>query len=175
MPWGGGNSGAWGPSPWGDGAAAPPIPPIAADAVVQAVTVLGTNLLRLDFNVAMKSDDILKDPTNYTVVPNGSGVTITPVRVQAPTGPSTSYVLLSITPFSVGEYYTVDIVNLRTTAGSNVDVANSSAEFYGKETKLDYARSLQQSLYNNDPDSILGTILIAIMGEDEKIGGGSNE
>lgn len=179
MPWGGGNTGNWGGSPWGDGLAGAPVTPPAVfpSAQISSITVMSKNLLRIGFNVAMKIDGILTDPANYSVAPIAAGATVTPGRVLTPSGSSTFYVLLQVTSFTVGERYTVDIANLRTTKGDTVDNGNSSAEFYGRVTKLDFAQGLQPKMYDRSPESIFAKILMAITSEDEKIGGteGDNE
>lgn len=178
MPWGGGNTGNWGGSPWGDGQGGTPVsPPVFPSAQISSITVMSKNLLRIGFNVAMKIDGILTDPANYSVVPLSVGVDVEPKRVLTPSGPSTFYILLQITPFTVGERYIVDITNLRTTKGDTVDFGNSSAEFYGRVTKLDFAQGLQPKMYDRSPESIFAKILMAITSEDEKIGGteGDNE
>ena len=175
MSWG---SDKWGSVPWGGGAGpAAPTPPTFPSAVISSVDVLGSKLLRLNFNVSMKIDGILLDPSNYIVTPTGAGAAVTPKRVVAQTGNTANYILLKVTAFTVGEEYTVDITNLRTTKGNTVDVGNSSSDFYGRVTKLDLAQSLQQKMYDTEPGSVFSSILIAITGEDEKIGGteGGNE
>jgi len=105
------------------------------------------------------------------VVTLEGGAPVSVKRVITPSGAQTSYVLLDITRFTVGSDYVVDIADMWTTKGNTVDTGNSSAQFYGRITKLDLAQSLQPKMYSTAPDSVFTAVLIAITGEDEKIGG----
>lgn len=173
MSWG---SGKWGSFSWGSGQTSN-VPTISPTIEIEDALVLGTSLLRVDFNNPVKRDGNLMSPSSYVITPLGGGAPVTVQRVISPTGGSTSYVMLSVTAITVGEEYLIDIVNIRGANGDIVNASNSSDTFFGKNTKFDLAQSLQQKMYSREPDSVLSSILIAITGEDEKIGGseGGNE
>lgn len=173
MSWG---SGKWGSMPWGT-CDEPAAPSIQAAVVIADAYVLGEQLLRLDFSEPVKKNDVLLDPASYTVVPAGSGVVVNPTNVYAPIGGKVDYVLLAMTSPTVGEEYVVDVTNIRGANGNTVDAENSASEFTARVTKYDFAQDIQQSMYDKRPSSVMSLVLLAITGEDEKIGGteGANE
>lgn len=138
---------------------------------ISSVQVLATNLLRINFNALVKNNGDLTDRTNYEVNPEGAGVSVTTLKVLAGTETSVDYILLEVDPFSIGEDYTVTVVNVVSTAGVGVDELSAPSSFYGRVTKLDSARGSLPGLYSRSTKSLIAIILMAITSEDENIGG----
>ncbi|MCF6205333.1 MAG: hypothetical protein L3J47_00370 [Sulfurovum sp.] len=132
--------------------------------------MLATDLLQVNFNVLMKIDGFLSDPSNYTLLDNFS-VPMGIRKVVVPIGGTAIFVLLYTDKVVQSLLYTLDILNLRTTKGDTVDLLNSKIEFAGAYTKLDSSRSIQQKMYTKDAGSMLTSLMAAITSEDNKIGG----
>ncbi len=166
MTWG---AGPWGRDAWGGGDPAP-----LADFKVDSIEILSRTLLTVAFDIQVKNDSILQDETNYVITPDVSGQPVTVKAVIAPSGASTLATILEITPFTIGEQYTVTVSNLRSAVGGDVDLANNSAKFIGRLTKLDSSLGIP-GFYSRDPKSTILKVFAAIAQEDDRIGGSRND
>ena len=84
---------------------------------------------------------------------------------------------LTISKFSVGEYYTVavDDTILKSVEDEFVDAAFNSLMFEGRRTKIDSLIKTRPKLYTIQHRTILRSILNAVGREDDLIGGVKEE
>lgn len=171
MPWGGAG---WGVTPWGDGEAASTFPNVIVGSV-QDVEVLAENLLRVNFDLEVKNNSVLLDPANYAITPLGAGDTVGILQVRSdPNDPAVTSILITITPFTIGETYDLTVSSdLKTRYGAAV--TSTTAKFKGRNTKLDSMIRNRPGLYAKNDNSIAKNILVAISVEDDKIGGGRDD
>ena len=172
MTWG---TSAWGVAPWGGITF---LPASAATAEVVAAEVLSQGLIQLEFTEGMKANSILRDPTNYTVVPNSTGLAVTVKSVLGvpATAVGTTVLLLETTDFTIGATYTVTAADtLIALDGGLIDAGTRSAEFIGRLTKIDNIKDSRPELYNIDPKSIIRNVINAIGREDDLIGGSRDD
>lgn len=162
----------WGSGPWGScfwGSCTPA--GITVDLAITEVDVVAADMLIIYFNKDAKNNAALANPGNYSVVPVAGGQPVNVLSVQTGNEIRTRYITLHITPFTVGEDYTVTAVNLKAADGTDITPGGSVSEFTGRQTKTDLAIAYRGNILSRDPNSIIRNILTAISLEDDRIGG----
>lgn len=159
----------------------PPAPPAApslpeeGDATVQEIVVIAHDIIRVVFNMNMKSDAAMALKTNYIVDESGgNGIPVVVRGVLVPRGTTVDTIELVVSDFTVGEKYYVIANNLVTPAGVSISEFNA-APFIGRRTKVDSMMESMPALYNLNPGSDLRGLFNAIGMADDLIGGSRND
>jgi hypothetical protein len=171
MTWG---SGSWGISPWGDAVFPPPPGSVLA---FDSADVLAADLILVRFNEPLKVNTALKDPANWIVTPDGAGQAVRVLSVRPGLNVvGTREILLEVTPFTVGEIYTVTASTSFINLDSEVlTIPFNTGKFKGRDTKIDSMVKSRPRMYDTRVSSLLRNILNAIGREDDLIGGSRND
>ena len=85
-------------------------------------------------------------------------------------------IYLIITDFSVGEDYTVTVsTSINNPSGGNIDSTANTAQFRGRDTKIDSILVSRPSMYDTSVGTTLRSLLDAIGREDDLIGGSRDD
>lgn len=156
----------WGITPWGAG-----ILDQEPGVDVVTATVFAADIIKLEFPEIMKNNANLQNVSTYTIVPVGSGISVSVNDVKPGNDGSVIEVYLIVSPFTVGAEYVVNIVTELLTIEGNALSVSSDIEFIGRLTKIDRIVRSRPPMYDMTPDSLLRTILNAIGHSDDLIGG----
>ena len=164
----------WGLDPWGSitflaSASGQPLERIfSAD-------VIAHDLVEVVFNGVMKNNSVLQDPASWTLI-GTTGDILTLEEVLSGDDVGVRRVYLVVSPFNVGEQYTVTAsVAMRLTNGTALSGMGNTETFIGRKTKVDSLCSTRPPLYNLSPKSTVRHILNAIGRQDDLIGGSKDE
>jgi hypothetical protein len=134
------------------------------------VEVLSRDTLQLTFNEDMVNDAELKDPDNYTVVPDGSGIVVTVRAVLTGLEEHVESVVLSISPPTLEETYTATVDGDLTSRDGGGFQA-SSRQFEARNTKMDSVLKSFPRAYETSHGATIRALLHAVTREDDLIGG----
>jgi hypothetical protein len=148
-----------------------PTPVLAVPSLVSA-DVWAFDTIQLNFSRPMLVSSLL-DIGTYTVTPDGNGAQVTVLNVLVTRGAhEADSLFLIVTPFTVGEIYTVKIDDtVIVTADGTAFSAYNAVKFRGRKTKIDSVLATRPGFYDISPTSQYRWLLNAIMHEDELIGG----
>lgn len=164
----------WGIDPWGSITFAPSPSGEPLERIL-AADVLAHDLVEVVFNGLMKNDSVLQGIDNWAII-GITGDTLTVEEVFTGSDVGVRRVYLVISPFSIGEQYTVTAsTSMRQTNGNNLSSTGNTVTFIGRRTKVDSLVGTRPPLYNLSPKSTVRQILNAIGREDDLIGGSKDE
>ncbi len=146
---------------------------------ITSVELVTNSLLRINFNIDVITDDTFFTNSNYAITFEGSSSTDVLVkRVQqvfssaSDSAPSTSYALVSTSPFTLGQYYTITVSNLISRYGTSMLPSSKTIQI--NRTKTDLSFMTIPSHFDKRPEAIVSNVLAAITRSDELIGGSFN-
>lgn len=146
-----------------------------------AVTVLeavlqAADLVEIRFSADMKNDDQLQDTSNYTIAVTGGSPSID--RILSGSSISTRVVYLQVRGVVDGGTHTVTVDEtglIVSTSNESVADAGNSAQFIGRQTKMDTLNRRHPKLYDKRVGGRLRSLFGALMEQDELIGGSRSD
>lgn len=125
--------------------ATPSFPGTGVKPLVSGAEALSTTLVKVTFNEAMANNAALKNASNYTIFPMGSGVSRSVVSAIPESGGAPTYVQLQLNGAltSAAEYKVLVGTTVEDLAGNTLDSAYTSAVFIAKWSTVSVSVSAQ--------------------------------
>lgn len=133
--------------------------------IVKSADVWARDYLEVNFSRYMVNNTAMQSIGSYSIEPKfpsqANPVSVTRVRPHGTSLAST--VFLIITPFTVGQEYTITVSTSLITS-NNINLSNilNKGKFVGRYTKIDSVLDTRPSWYDLDPDSTFRIIVNAM-------------
>jgi hypothetical protein len=146
------------------------------ETIVATVEVWAGDLIELNFGSQMANNAALQDAASYTILSDGLVPgSISALQVQqvlAGNFSNPSSIFLVVSPFTIGERYTVTVDSACVDiTGVSINFSANYAKFYGRRTKIDSVLENRPNLYDIGSTAELRYVLNALIRSDDHIGG----